>query len=275
MKPLKIAVANLMPLKRETEAQILRQLSQSPLKTDVTWLHMASHTSKNTPAEYLKANYSVLKDIRGHSYDGCIITGAPVERLPFEAVDYWSELCELMDWADGNVRSTFYICWGAQAGLYYRYGVNKREIPAKMFGIFGHKKLAAQDSPNEALLRGFGDIFYAPHSRHTELVREDIANVNELEILSASDEAGFYLLASKDRKHIFMTGHSEYDAETLENEYRRDLNKGLAIAVPKNYFINNDPNNGPDAELTAKWQSQAALLFGNWLKFYVSTDSVI
>ncbi|MBN1962204.1 MAG: homoserine O-succinyltransferase [Deltaproteobacteria bacterium] len=261
IRPIRIAILNLMPLKINTETQLLRLLGNSPLQVEITLLHMDSHQSKNTPAEHLLEHYVTFAEIREQFFDGFIITGAPVEQLPFTEVDYWPELIEIMDWARSHVYSTFYICWGAQAGLYHYYGVPKYPLIAKMFGVFLHKINVRY----EQLLRGFDDNFYAPHSRHTETRREDIIAVPELVLLSESKEAGVYIVISTDRRHIFVTGHSEYDPLTLQAEYIRDVSKNLPIAVPRNYF----PDDDPTLEPIVRWRGHANLLYSNWLNYYV------
>lgn len=261
IRPLRIAILNLMPTKETTETQLLRLLGNTPLQVEVVLLHPKTHVSKNTSAEHLAAFYKTFDDVRDECFDGLIITGAPVEHMPFEEVNYWRELQEIMDWADDVVTSTLYICWGAQAGLYHHFGIPKYPLPAKMFGVFPHYVT----KPNVKLLRGFDEVFYVPQSRHTEIRREDIERVPELEILSESPEAGVYIVATKDGKHIFVTGHSEYDACTLQWEYERDKAKGLDIAIPKNYFPDDDPTRKP----IVVWRAHANLLFSNWLNYYV------
>jgi homoserine O-succinyltransferase/O-acetyltransferase len=261
IRPLKLAILNLMPTKIVTETQLLRLLSNSALQVDVTLLHMNSHESKNTPESHLLAHYLQFEQVHNLKFDGLVITGAPVENLRFEEVDYWSELQEIFDWSETNVYSTFNICWAAQAGLYHRHGVPKYPLPAKMFGVFQHQVL----SQNEALLRGFDDFFYAPHSRHTEIRRSDIEHRSAVDILSESDEAGVYIIASKDRRHFYITGHSEYDPLTLKSEYDRDVQKGLPIRLPSNYYPNDDPTQVPQV----RWRGHAHLLFSNWLNYYV------
>jgi homoserine O-succinyltransferase len=261
IRPLRLAILNLMPTKIVTETQLLRLLGNSPLQVEIELLRMESHESKNTPAEHLLEHYSFFSEIQDQNFDGLIITGAPVEQLPFEEVDYWPELVRVMDWARTHVYSTFYICWGAQAGLFHYYGVPKYDLPAKMFGVFPHR-LNVQF---ERLTRGFDDVFYAPHSRHTEIRREDILAEPELVLLSESDEAGVYIVVSADRRHIFVTGHSEYDPLTLKKEYERDLAKGTDIRIPENYFENDDPKRPP----LVTWRSHSNLLFSNWLNYYV------
>ena len=261
IRPLRVAILNLMPTKIATETQLLRLLSNSALQVEVTLLHTATHESRNTDADHLLNHYLTFNDIQEEKFDGLIITGAPVEQMPFREVEYWDELTDLMDWAETNVESTFYICWGAQAGLYHRYGIPKYDLPRKMFGVFEHRVQA----PTESLLRGFDDVFLAPHSRHTEIRRGDVEQVDELNILAESDEAGLYILATRDGRHIFVTGHSEYDPLTLKGEYDRDVNKGLPIHVPKNYYPGDDPGQTPHV----RWRGHANLLFSNWLNYYV------
>ena len=261
IRPLRLAILNLMPTKITTETQLLRLLGNSSLQVEIELLHMDSHESKNTPAEHLLEHYSSFKDVRDQKFDGLIITGAPVEQMPFEDVDYWPELVALMDWARSNVYSTLYICWGAQAGLFHYYGVPKYPLAAKMFGVFEH----SVNIRFERLARGFDDVFYAPHSRHTEIRREDVLAVPELVLLSESEEAGVYIVLSADRRHVFVTGHSEYDPLTLQGEYVRDVGKGLKIAVPRNYFPGDDPSREP----IVRWRGHSNLLFANWLNYYV------
>jgi homoserine O-succinyltransferase/O-acetyltransferase len=261
IRPLRVAILNLMPTKIATETQLLRLLGNTPLQVDVTLLHTVTHESKHTDPEHLLNHYDSFEHVRDQKYDGLIITGAPVELMEFEAVDYWPELTQIMDWADTNVESTFYICWGAQAGLYYRYGIPKYRLPAKMFGVFDHRTLA----PTERILRGFDDVFPAPHSRHTEVRRADIEKIPEVQILAESDEAGIYIVGSRDGRHLFITGHSEYDPLTLKGEYDRDVNRGLPIDVPRNYY----PGDDPAATPLVRWRGHAHLLFANWLNYYV------
>jgi len=261
IRPLQLAILNLMPTKVSTETQILRLLANTALQVEVTLLHTSSHKSKNTSAEHLLAYYSTLNEIRDKKFDGLIITGAPVEHLDFEEVDYWEELTEFFDWSNTNTHATFNICWAAQAGLYHRYGIPKYPIPKKMFGVFQHRKLIR----NELLMLGFDDTFYAPHSRHTEVRRVDIENKPDLTVLSDSTEAGVYILASENRRNIYITGHSEYDPLTLRGEYERDRKKGFEINIPSNYFPNDDPNQEP----VVQWRGHAHLLFSNWLNYYV------
>ncbi|MBI5877691.1 MAG: homoserine O-succinyltransferase [Chloroflexi bacterium] len=261
IRPLQVAILNLMPTKVATETQLLRLLGNSPLQVEATLLHMDSHESRNTPREHLLEHYVTFAEVKDQKFDGLIITGAPVEQLPFGEVDYWPELRDVMDWSQTNVFSTFHICWGAQAGLYHRYGIPKYSLAAKMFGVFPHKVL----SRNEKLLRGFDDEFFAPHSRHTEIRREDIDRVPDLAILAESSEAGVYIVASKDRRNIYITGHSEYDPLTLKAEYDRDVSRGLPINVPRNYYPDDDPARPPSVH----WRGHAHLLYANWLNYHV------
>jgi homoserine O-succinyltransferase/O-acetyltransferase len=261
IRPLRIAILNLMPTKIVTETQILRLLGNSPLQVEIVFLHPVSHISKNTPEEHLVRFYSSFEDVKHQKFDGLIITGAPVEHLEFEEVNYWEELKEIMDWSLHNVFSTFHICWGAQAGLYHHYGIPKYPLPSKMFGVFPHNV----EKKNTKLLQGFDDIFHAPHSRHTEVRRDDIMKVAELEILSESEEAGIYIVASKNGRQIFVTGHSEYDPLTLKAEYDRDAAKGLDIPVPRNYFPGDDPTKHP----IVRWRGHSNLLYVNWLNYFV------
>ena len=263
IRPLEIAVLNLMPTKVETETQLLRVLGNTPLQINVQFIHTKTHISKNTSKSHIETFYKTFDDIKDSKFDGLIITGAPVETLDFEEVDYWDELCRIMEWSKENVTSTFHICWGAQAALYYHYGVPKHEVPEKVFGVFEHTIPA--EKKHKILLRGFDDIFYAPHSRHTCVEKEDILKVPSLEILAESDEAGVYIVTDKNERRFFITGHSEYDADTLQKEYMRDVNKGLDIKVPKNYFPDNDPTKDP----IVKWRSHANLLYSNWLNYFV------
>lgn len=257
IRPLKIAIYNIMPTKIVTETQLLRLLSNSPLQVELTLLHPKSHRSKHTPEEHLLEFYNYFEDIYQYKYDGLIITGAPVEQMEFDEVNYWEELKDVMKWSAKNVTSTLHICWGAQAGLNYHFGIPKYPLEKKMFGVFQHRVCVK----NSQLLRGFDDLFNAPHSRNTEVKREDIDKIPELVILSESDEAGVYIVATKDSKQVFVTGHSEYDPFTLKNEYDRDVKKGLDIEVPKHYFIDDNPKNPP----IVTWRGHANLLFTNWL----------
>lgn len=261
IRPLKILILNLMPLKIVTESQLLRVLSNSPLQVEVELMMTSSHVPKNTPQEHLLAFYKTFDTIKEQYFDGMIITGAPVEMLEFEEVDYWAELTEIMNWSKKHVTSTFHICWGAQAALYHHYGINKHILPKKMFGVYKHKVLL----PKEPLFRGFDDVFNAPHSRHTEIKESDVLSVKELLLVSRSKEAGAHIIVSEDRRQIFVTGHSEYDPNTLGEEYWRDLNKGVEIEIPENYFPYNDPSKRP----LVTWRGHAHLLFSNWLNYYV------
>ncbi|MDR3575871.1 MAG: homoserine O-succinyltransferase [Anaerolineaceae bacterium] len=265
IRPLKIAILNLMPTKIATETQLLRLLGNSSLQVEITLLRTQTYQSKNTPEEHLLNFYQTFDQIRDDRYDGLIITGAPVEQMPFEEVDYWQELETILDWSRTHVYSTLHICWGAQAGLYHRYGIPKYPLSVKQFGVFPHQILRK----NVKLLRGFDDIFYVPHSRHTEIRRADIQPVPELEILAESDEAGVYIVASLDGRQIYVTGHSEYDPFTLKNEYERDIKLGLPIAVPKNYYPNDDPTCSP----LVRWRGHANLLYVNWLNYYVYQET--
>lgn len=261
IRPLKVAILNLMPKKIETETQILRLLSNTPIQVDIELIQTASHRSKNTSIEHLTKFYKTFDEIKDERFDGLIITGAPVEQFPFEEVDYWKELCGIMKWTTTNVFSTMHICWGAYAGLYYHYGIPKHDLDKKMFGIFPHH-LEVQDHP---LLKGFDEIFYVPHSRHTEIKRIDVERVSMLKILTSSDISGVHIIAEKHGRQFFITGHSEYDRNTLANEYFRDLNKGEHIDIPYNYFPDDDPSKPP----VFTWRCHANLLFSNWLNYCV------
>ncbi len=261
IRPLKILLLNLMPTKIATETQLARLLGNSPLQVDMEFLQTASHTPKNTSAEHMISFYKHFEDVKDNKYDGLIITGAPVEKMPFEEVEYWDELCRIMEWSKTNVTSTFHICWGAQAGLYYHYGIQKYPLDKKLFGVFLHKA----EYKRSMLLRGFDDEFWVPQSRHTTVLREDIEKHPELKILASSEEAGVYAVATERGKQIFITGHSEYDADTLKNEYLRDKNAGLPIDVPKNYFPNDDDTKEP----VVRWRSHANLIYSNWLNYFV------
>ncbi len=261
IRPLEIVVLNLMPTKIVTETQLCRLLGNTPLQVRIELMHMKSHTSKNTAQEHLLSFYKTFDELKDRKFDGMVITGAPVENMAFEDVDYWPELCQIMEWSKTHVHSTFHICWGAQAGLYYHYGIQKYPLDKKMFGVFEHIK----DYPLSILLRGFDDTFWAPHSRHTTVKREDIEAVPGLKILASSPEAGVYAVMSKHGRHIFVTGHSEYDADTLEREYLRDKNQGLPIKVPENYYPNDDDTKRP----IVRWRGHANLLFSNWLNYFV------
>ena len=261
IRPLQIVVLNLMPTKVDTETQLCRLLGNTPLQVELTLIVTKSYQSKNTSAEHLATFYQHFDDIKHRNFDGMIITGAPVEHLDFEEVDYWKELCEIMEWSKEHVHSTLHICWGAQAGLYYHFGVKKYPLDEKLFGVFPH----TVDYKRSILFRGFDDVFYAPHSRHSEVRREDIEAVSALRILASSEMAGVYAVTTKNGRQIFVTGHSEYDAGTLKREYLRDKNLGLPIAVPYNYF----PGDDPEKEPPVTWRSSAHMLFANWLNYYV------
>ena len=250
-----------MPLKIETETQILRKLSNTPLQVEIDLLQTVTHHSSHVPVEHLKSFYVGLDDIQDKHYDGMIITGAPVEKMKFEDVDYWPELCHIFEWAKTNVFSTLYLCWGAQAGIYYHFGVEKHLLPEKMTGVFEHHIL----KPSSPLVRGFDDVVYAPHSRYTEVRAEDIAAKQDLELIAVSDEAGVFIVKSTNSRHFFVFGHPEYDTNTLANEYQRDVNKGINPALPKHYFPNDDPTQRP----VSNWRAAAQLLYTNWLNYYV------
>lgn len=261
IRPLKIIILNLMPTKLETETQLLRLLSNSPLQIDIDFLQVATHEAKNVSKSHMDKFYNVFEDIKGNKYDGMIITGAPVEQMPFEEVDYWNELCKIMEWSKKNVYSVMHICWGAQAGLYYHYGIKKYPTDKKIFGIFPHFCL----DDTHPLMRGLDDIYYVPHSRHTQIKRGDIAQIKDLQILSYSEDAGVHIVADMDCRKFFITGHSEYDRDTLAKEYFRDIDKGLEIDMPVNYFPKNDPKAVP--KMT--WRGTANLIFNNWLNYFV------
>lgn len=262
IRPLKIAILNLMPLKVTTETDLVRVLSNSPLQVKIEFIQLETHQSKNTPIEHLMEFYKPFSAIKDQFYDGFIVTGAPVELLRFENVNYWPELTEIFDWARTNVTSSYYICWAAQAALYHFYGINKYPLEKKLFGVFKH----TLNNPSFPLFRGFDEEFYAPHSRHTTILAKDIAQHPELEILSQSDEAGVYIVSSRGGREFYVTGHSEYSPLTLHNEYTRDLVKGLdSVELPKNYYRDNDPSQSP----VVKWRSHANLLFVNWLNYFV------
>jgi homoserine O-succinyltransferase len=261
IRPLRIAVLNIMPTKLVTETQLLRLLGNTSLQVNITFVRMGSHESKNTPIEHLEAFYQPLESLLSDRFDGLVITGAPVETMEFEDVDYWPELCQLFEWSRKNVWSTLHICWGAQAGLYYHYGIKKYPLDEKMFGLFQHRALDLADP----LLRGFDEVFYAPHSRHTEVRREDIEAEHALKLLAVSEKAGVYLAVSRDGREAYVTGHPEYDRLTLKAEYDRDVAKGLPIKVPANYFPADDPRLPP----LMTWRSHAHLLYANWLNYYV------
>ncbi len=263
IRPLEIVVLNLMPTKIETETQLLRVLGNTPLQINVQFINTKTHESKNTSKSHIETFYKTFDDIKDSKFDGLIITGAPVEKMDFEEVDYWEELCRIMEWSKTNVTSTFHICWGAQAALYYHYGVPKYEVPEKVFGVFPHK--VVPEKKHKMLLRGYDDVFYVPQSRHTEVREEDIKKVPSLEILAKSDESGVYIITDKNERRFFITGHSEYDSHTLKNEYDRDVAKGLDIKVPVNYFPDDDPSKEP----CISWRAHANLLYSNWLNYYV------
>ena len=261
IRPLEIVVLNLMPTKVATETQLSRLLGNTPLQVRVELMHTKSHVAKNTSQEHLLTFYKTFDELKHRKFDGMVITGAPVENMEFEDVDYWPELCEIMEWSKSNVQSTIHICWGAQAGLYYHYGVKKYPLKEKLFGVFEHTK----DYPLSILLRGFDDVFWAPHSRHTTILREDIEAVPGLKILASSEKAGVYAMMNKNGRQIFITGHSEYDRDTLEKEYLRDKNQGLPISVPENYYPNDDDTKEP----IVRWRGHGNLLFSNWLNYFV------
>jgi homoserine O-succinyltransferase len=265
IRPLQIAILNLMPTKIATETQILRILSNSALQVEITLMRIAKHENKNTPEEHMVAFYQTHSELKDRKFDGLVITGAPVEQMPFEEVDYWDELTEIIDWSRTNVYSTFFICWGAQAGLYRLFGIPKYPLAAKQFGVFPHR-ITSQHVP---LLRGFDDIFYVPHSRYTEIRRSDIEKVPELEILAESEQAGVYLVLHKNNRLVFATGHSEYDPPTLKAEYDRDVRLGRPINIPWNYFPDDDPSQPP----VVRWRGHANLLYTNWLNFYVYQET--
>ena len=261
IRPIQIAILNLMPLKEETELQLLRSLSNTPLQVDITFVKVSSHEAKNTSTSHLNQFYVTFDEIKDRRFDGMIITGAPVEMMEFEEVDYWNELTEIMAWTEKKVTSTIYLCWAAQAGLYFHYGLKKRLLDKKMFGLFWHRVL----NRKIPLVRGFDDIFLAPHSRHTEVPMEDIRKCSELTVLAESDEAGLFLAMADGGRKIFVMGHPEYDRVTLDGEYKRDLSKGLPIEIPKNYYVDDDPTTKPNL----MWRSHANNLYTNWLNYYV------
>ncbi|MCO7176734.1 homoserine O-succinyltransferase [Sporolactobacillus kofuensis] len=265
IRPLNILILNLMPEKEMEETQLLRHLSNTPLQVNVSFMKTATHNSKNTSHFHLDQFYTVFNEVKNKKFDGLIITGAPVERLPFTEVDYWDELVEIMDWADTHVTSTLHICWGAQAALYYHFGINKQLFPEKLSGVYSH----TLSKPKEKLLRGFDDVFFAPHSRYTDIDRKSLINHKEVTVLSESDEAGPFILMANNGKQIMVTGHLEYDTGTLANEYKRDLNRGIHPHLPQHYFPNDDPNKKP----LNLWRSHAHLLFSNWLNYYVYQET--
>ncbi len=265
IRPLKILIVNLMPTKIATETQLARVLANSPLQVELTLLRMDSHESQNTSIEHLSMFYKTLNEVKNQRFDGMILTGAPVETLPFEEVDYWDELCELLEYANNNVYSQLNICWGAQASLYYNFGIDKTPLDKKMFGVFEE----TVTRPLNPLMRGFDETFYAPQSRHTTVLKEDLLKQEELRILAENDEAGVHIATTENGRLIYVFGHQEYDKETLANEYWRDVNKGLDIDVPKNYFKDDDPNK----EILFRWRAHASLLFNNWLNYYVYQET--
>ena len=261
IRPLEIVLLNLMPTKIVTETQLSRMLGNTPLQVHLELMMVSGHKSKNTPQEHLLTFYKTFDELKDRKFDGMVITGAPVENMPFEDVTYWEELCRIMEWSKTNVHSTFHICWGAQAGLYYHYGIQKKPLPEKMFGVFPHRA----DYKRSILLRGFDDEFMVPHSRHTTVERADIEKIPELKILASSEEAGVYIVTNKEGRQIFVTGHSEYDPDTLEKEYLRDKNQGLPIKVPANYYPNDDDTKAP----VVRWRGHGNLLYSNWLNYFV------
>ena len=261
IRPLEILLLNLMPTKIDTETQLSRLLGNTPLQVNLTLIRTSSHESKNTSEEHMLAFYNEFKDVCDRNFDGLIITGAPVENMPFEEVDYWQELCTIMEWSKTHVHSTFHICWGAQAGLYYHFGIPKKQLEKKMFGVFPH----IVEYKRSILFRGFDDVFMVPHSRHTTVDRKDVEAQSEIKILASSEEAGIYAMMTNEGRQIFITGHSEYDAGTLNKEYVRDVNLGRPIEVPKNYYPDNDPSKPP----IVSWRSHANLLYSNWLNYFV------
>ena len=265
IRPLRIAILNLMPIKITTETDFIRLLSNTPLQIQIEFMKIKSHTSKNTPVEHMMMFYRDFEEMRKEKYDGLIVTGAPLEQMDFEEVTYWGELQEVFNWAHSHVTSTVYICWAAQAALYHFYGVPKYPTSEKVFGIFKHKALV----PHLPIFRGFDDEFYAPHSRHSEILRKDIEKVDALTIISESEDAGVHIVTARNGREFFITGHSEYAPNTLDNEYRRDVDKGLPIKIPQNYYRDDNPDNGP----VVKWRGHANLLFGNWLNYYVYQET--
>ncbi|MBR1820106.1 MAG: homoserine O-succinyltransferase [Clostridia bacterium] len=261
IRPLHILILNLMPTKVATETQLARMLGNTPLQVELELLQVRSHEAKNVSQRHMLAFYKTFDQVRHNKYDGMVITGAPVEHLPFEEVDYWEELCEIMEWSKRHVHSTFHICWGAQAGLYYHYGINKVPLDKKLFGVFPHRV----ERRSSILFRGFDDVFMVPHSRYTTILREDVEAVPALKILAASKEAGIYALATDQGRQVFVTGHSEYDPDTLEREYLRDKNAGIPIEMPKHYYPNDDDSQQP----LVSWRGHANLLYSNWLNYFV------
>lgn len=261
IRPIQIGLLNLMPLKEDTELQILRSLSNTPLQVDVTFVTVSSHESKNTPTSHLNKFYEKFQDVKSRKFDGFIITGAPVEQMPYESVDYWEELKEIMDWTNTNVTSTLHLCWGAQAGIYYHFGIDKKQLPGKAFGVFKHRV----KNRRIPLVRGFDDVFMAPHSRHTEIPMDEIRKESRITVLAESEEVGLFLAMAKEGRQIFVMGHPEYDRITLDGEYKRDVSKGLPIEMPKNYYPDDDPNQKP----LLTWRATANNLYTNWLNYYV------
>lgn len=265
IRPLRLLILNLMPIKVTTETDLIRLLSNSPLQIEIDFLHMESHTSKNTAVEHLSAFYKTFDEVKNSNFDGMIITGAPVELLDFEQVNYWDEITTIFDWARTHVTSTFFICWAAQAGLYHYYGVPKYPLSEKMFGVFEH----VNHNPQNPIFRGFDDVFYVPHSRHTEVRKEDILKNAALTLLSDSPDSGVYMVMARNGREFFITGHSEYSPNTLDTEYKRDVAKGMDIKLPLNYYKNDSPQNEP----VVRWRSHANLLFTNWLNYFVYQET--
>lgn len=265
IRPLKLLILNLMPIKIATETDLIRVLSNTPLQIEIDFLYMDTHTSKNTPQEHLDSFYKTFQEVKKSNYDGMIITGAPVEQMSFEEVNYWNELTEVFDWAKTHVTSSFFICWAAQAGLYHYYGVPKYPLDKKMFGVFEH----GLNHPQNPIFRGFDDVFYVPHSRHTEVRVEDIVSNPQLTLLSKSEDSGVYMVMARNGREFFITGHSEYSPNTLDTEYKRDVSKGLTIEIPRNYY----PDNNPALEPVVRWRSHANLLFTNWLNYFVYQET--
>ncbi len=265
IRPLKLAILNLMPIKITTETDMLRLLSNSPLQINIDFIKLESHTSKNTPVEHMQQFYIGFDEVRRRKYDGLIITGAPVEQLEYEDVTYWKELCEIFDWAKENVTAKMFICWGACAALYHYYNVPKHDTKAKVFGVFQHTVL----DPLNPIFRGFDDVFYVPHSRHTEILSEDIEKVPEIKVLASSKDAGLYMMMANGGRELYLTGHAEYNALTLDTEYKRDLQKGLHIDIPKNYYPYDDPDFAP----LVRWRSTGNLIFNNWLNYFVYQET--
>ncbi|MDX1284793.1 MAG: homoserine O-succinyltransferase [Draconibacterium sp.] len=265
IRPLKIIILNLMPLKITTETDLLRLLSNSPLQIEIDFMKIKGHTPKNTPSSHMKSFYRNFEELSDQKYDGMIITGAPVEQLDFEEVTYWDEMKQILDWAEHHVTSTLFICWAAQAGLYHYYGIPKYPLEKKMFGVFKH----THSNSNLPIFRGFDDVFFVPHSRHTEIRAEDVEKIDELQIISTSEEAGVTIVKAKSGRQLFITGHSEYSRHTLDSEYRRDLEKDLPIKMPINYYPDDNPENSP----LMRWQSTANLFFSNWLNYYVYQET--